>query len=197
MAEGNFKRETTQDDLFIRGILDNDYRVLERIYAEYLPDVTAFIKSRRGTAEDARDVFQEAIVVVFKKSSSPDFTLNTPFGGYLYAVCRYIWWRQLKKKYRSEEVTPDMPEGYDDRESLEALLLEAEKRKLFQEKLAALGAECRKVLRLFFAGSALKEIGQTMGYTEDYIKKKNKTCKEKLAALVKNDPRYRELREED
>lgn len=196
MAEGAFRAEQTQDSLLIRGILDNDFQVLERIYADYLPGIAAFVKSRRGTAEDARDVFQEAIVVVFKKASAPDFALNTAFGGYLYGVCRYIWWRQLKKKYQSE-VTLDEQAGYVHAENMETLLLEAEKRKLFHEKLAALGAECREVLRLFFAGSALKEIGRQMGYTEDYVKKKNKTCKEKLAALVKNDPRYRELREND
>lgn len=180
------------DDQYIKGILDNDFRILEKIYAEFLPAIISFVKSRQGTAEDARDVFQEAVVIVFRKASLPGFQLSSAFGGYLFSICRYIWWRQLNKKHRSE-VTLEEDEGYIAEETIETHLVESEKRQLFREKLSFLGAECRQVLQLFFSGRALKEIALQMGYTEDYIKKKNKTCKDKLAMLVKNDRRYHEL----
>ncbi|MBK6997934.1 MAG: hypothetical protein IPH31_24765 [Lewinellaceae bacterium] len=32
-----------------------------------------------------------------------------------------------------------------------------------------------------------------MGYTEDYVKKKNKVCKGKLMELIQTDPRFKEL----
>lgn len=185
--------ESTERQL-LQGILDNNLQILDRIYAEYLPGVAAMVKGNRGSAEDARDVFQEAVVVVFKKASEPGFALVSTLGGYLYSVSRFIWMRQLKKKYR-QEVTLETDMGHIDNRNLEALLVENEKTLLFQQKLSQLGADCRTVLQLFFAGNALKDIGLKMGYTEDYVKKKNKTCKEKLAELVKNDPRYRELKE--
>ncbi|MFN0013300.1 MAG: hypothetical protein ACKVU2_02020, partial [Saprospiraceae bacterium] len=90
--------------------------------------------------------------------------------------------------------TLDEVERFAVDDNLEATLVENEKKKLFQEKLAELGKECRQVLQAFFAGTALKAIAGQMGYTEDYIKKKNKTCKERLATLVRNDRRYQELR---
>lgn len=176
----------------IKGIHENDFQVLEKIYAEHLPPVVAMVKSLQGTAEDARDVFQEAIVVIYKKTSEPGFELTTAFGGYLYSVCRYIWWRQAKKKYRTE-ITLEDTERYIAEENTEAYLVESEKRKLFRQKLAELGPECRKVLQLYFSGTPLREIADQMKYTEDYVKKKNKSCKEKLAASVRSDRRYQEL----
>ena len=180
------------ENQFVAGILENNFQVLEKIYAEHLPAVVSLVKSQKGTTEDARDVFQEAIVVIYKKASEPDFELTTAFGGYLFSVCRYIWWRQAKKKHRTE-VALEHDERYTVEDNLETYLVESEKRKLFRQKLAEMGQECRQVLQLFFTGVPLKDIAREMGYTDDYIKKKSKNCKDKLAMLVKNDRRYQEL----
>ena len=193
MMEGEPLPAQPIENQFIKGILENDFQVLEKIYVEHLPTVVAMVKRNSGSMEDARDVFQEAIVVVFRKAALPDFELTTSFGGYLYSICRYIWLRQLKKKHRLE-VTLEPGEVYIADGDMEALLLETEKRQLFQQKLAELGQECRKVLQLFFAGTPLKEIARQMNYTEDYIKKKNLKCKEKLVVSVRSDPRYQELK---
>jgi len=191
--EGNRPFEQATDDTILRGILDNDFGMLQQVYARYLPDIVALVRGQGGGYEDARDVFQDAILVIFKKATEPGFALTAPFGAYLFSVCRYIWWRQRKKKHRSA-VTLDEVERFAVDENLEATFAENEKKKLFQEKLAEMGRECRQVLLDFFAGTPLKDIATRMGYTEDYIKKKNKTCKERLAALVRNDQRYQELR---
>ena len=181
------------ENQFIKGVLENDFQVLEKIYAIYLPEVILFVKRNHGNLDDARDTFQEAIVVIFKKASAPNFELTTTFGGYLYGICRYIWLRQLKKKFRTE-VTLTGDERYTVVENVEEELVELEKRQLFRQKLAEMGEDCRHLLRLFFEGIPLKEIAQKMGYTDDYVKKKNMLCKQTLASLVRNDRRYQELK---
>ena len=181
------------ENQFIKGVLENDFQVLEKIYSIYLPEVILFVKRNHGNLDDARDTFQEAIVVIFKKASAPNFELTTTFGGYLYGICRYIWLRQLKKKFRTE-VTLTGNEGYTVVENVEEELVELEKRQLFRQKLAEMGEDCRRLLGLFFEGIPLKEIAQKMGYTDDYVKKKNMLCKQTLASLVRNDRRYQELK---
>lgn len=181
------------ENQFIKGVLENDFQVLEKIYSIYLPEVILFVKRNHGNLDDARDTFQEAIVVIFKKASAPNFELTTTFGGYLYGICRYIWLRQLKKKFRTE-VTLTGDERYTVVENVEEELVELEKRQLFRQKLAEMGEDCRHLLRLFFEGIPLKEIAQKMGYTDDYVKKKNMLCKQTLASLVRNDRRYQELK---
>lgn len=193
MSQEDIQTYAAGDTWLIQGILENNFQILEQIYLEHLPAVSALVKNNNGTPEDARDVFQEAIVVVFKNASEPGFKLTTTLGGYLYSICRFIWLRQLKKKHRTE-VTLENDDRYIADENVEAYLHESEKRQLFRQKLMDMGADCRQVLQLFFEGVPLAEIGNRLGYTEDYIKKKNKNCKDKLADMVKKDPRYQELK---
>ncbi len=184
--------EQDVENQYIAGILENNFQVLEKIYATYLPEITDWVKKNHGAAEDARDIFQEAIVVIFRKDAEPEFQLKSTFGGYLYGICRYLWLRQLKKKYRTE-VTLTGDEGHTVIGNVEEELVEMEKRKLFREKLAGMGEDCRRLLSLFFEGISLKAIAQQMAYTDDYVKKKNMLCKKTLADLVRQDRRYQEL----
>ena len=187
------KQQQFSDQELMNGLWDNDMEVLDVIYAQYLAKVRSMVKNNSGSASDASDVFQDALVVFFKKKSDPDFKLTSSFGAYLISVARFVWLRKLRKKSRETEVTPALSEVSLEGEDIETTLIQSEKRILFQEKLAQLGADCQRVLKLFFAGTPLKEIAKQMGYTDDYIKKKNRVCKQKLTEEVKKDPRYKEL----
>ncbi len=188
------EREPLSEVQLLAGLWGNDTRTLEEIYDRFFVQVRRMVLDGGGNAEDAADVFQEGLVVLFKKKDDPDFELTAAFGTYLYGVCRFTWLRLWRKKSRSQGVTfPDSEELIDEYK-VEESLVAAEKRQLFQEKMKALGEDCRRVLQLFFAGTPLREIAQKMGFTDDYIKKKNRVCKKKLTDLVRNDPRYQELK---
>ncbi len=180
------------DMYFIRGILNNEAPVLGEIYRKFLPVLFGMLRRNGGTFEDARDVFQEALVVVFHHAARPGFQLTAPFQSYLLGISRFIWLRQLKKNARME-VTSDLEEGFDIDEDLEQKIFESEKRNLFREKFDRLGPDCRQLLQRFFDREPLLHIAEDMGYTADYVKKKNKVCKAKLMELIQNDPRFGEI----
>jgi RNA polymerase sigma factor (sigma-70 family) len=177
---------------YIRAILYNDPRLLEEIYRKFLPPLFGMLRRNGGTFEDSKDVFQEAIVVVFHHASRPGFQLTAPFQSYLLGIGRFIWLRQLKKKARTE-VTFDLEDGLAVDSDLEHQILESEKRTLFREKFALLGQDCQQLLQRFFDREPLNNIANSMGYTDDYIKKKNKVCKGKLMDLIHKDRRFKEL----
>jgi RNA polymerase sigma factor (sigma-70 family) len=180
------------DMYFIRGILNNEAPVLGEIYRKFLPVLFGMLRRNGGTFEDAKDVFQEALVVVFHHAARPGFQLTSPFQSYLLGIGRFIWLRQLKKNARVE-VTFEMEEGFDIEEDLEQKIFESEKRNLFREKFERLGADCRQLLQRFFDREPLLHIAEDMGYTADYVKKKNKVCKGKLMEMIQNDPRFGEI----
>lgn len=177
---------------YIRGILNNDSRLLEEIYRKYLPPVFGMIRRNKGNFDDAKDVFQEAILVVYNHAGRPGFQLSSPFQAYLMGICRFLWLRQLKKNARTE-VTFAHEERLDIDADLERQIFEVEKRTLFREKFARLGEDCRRLLQRFFDREPLNSIADDMGYTADYVKKKNKVCKEKLMDMVREDPRFGEI----
>lgn len=181
-----------QDLTFIRGVLSNDSAVLVELYRRFLPVVYGMVRRNNGTFEDAKDVFQEGLVVLFHHAARPGFQLTAPFQSYLTGICRFIWLRQLKKNARTE-VTFAPEERLDVDADLERSIFESEKRMLYQEKFAQLGDDCRQLLQRFFDREPLSSIADDMGYTTDYVKKKNKTCKEKLLNLIQKDPRFKEI----
>jgi len=183
----------TKDNLLLVGLKEKDPLVLRRIYADFLPGTIDWIRSQGGQHEDALDIFQESLVIIFRKTFEPDFVLTTSFGAYLAGVRKFLWWRHQRQKNRYKEVTFPQQPAFIDSDNILEQAESSEKRQLFQEKFAELGKDCQQMLRAFFAGQPLKKIAEDMGYTYDYAKKKNRICKQKLAEAVKKDARYKEL----
>lgn len=177
---------------YIKGILSNDSASLETLYRKFLPPLYGMLRRNGGSFEDAKDVFQEAIVVVFHHAARPGFQLTASFQSYLLGIGRYIWLRQLKKNARTE-VTSEWEDGFDIGADLEWKIFESEKQLLYKEKFAQIGKDCQQLLQRFFDREPLNNIANDMGYTEDYVKKKNKVCKGKLMELIQTDPRFKEL----
>lgn len=186
--------KATVNSEYLEGIAKNDFTILEKIYSESLPEVVKHIKRNSGTLDDAKDVFQEGILVIHKKVQDNSLELTTSFHVYLFSVCKRIWLKKLKKKGK-KEVTLEAEWEFGYEEQYEERFLKTQKWNLFNQKFEELTEECRKVLKLLFNGFSGVEIAQTMGYTEEYAKRKKYKCKMSLAGLIKKDVRYKSLTE--
>ena len=182
----------TANSYYLKGIEENDVSVLKKVYKDSLPEVIKYIKRNSGTVDDAKDVFQEAILVVYKKLKNKDLELTTTFHVYLFSICRRIWLKKLKKKGKKEVAFEDN-EVFTYEEEYEEVFLQRQKWALFNKKFEQLTAECRTVLQMLFKGSSSKIIAEKMGYTEEYAKRKKYKCKISLAELIKSDPEYKAL----
>lgn len=179
---------------YIEGIVQQRGDVIRMIYDQFLPRIQQFILKNSGTPQDAQDVFQEAIMVVYANASKPNFVLTCAFYTYLHAICRNIWLRQLKEK-RKLRVTFSADWEYLDKADFEDTLAEAEQFDLFWRKFNTLGADCQRLLRLFFDGASMQKIMSKMGYgSEGYARKRKYQCKEKLFAMITQDPEYESTR---
>ena len=183
---------TTINMEYIRGIANNDFSVLQKIYKESLPEVIKYVKRNSGTLDDAKDVFQEGILVIFKKVNNDTLKLTTSFHIFLFSVCKRIWLKKLKKSGR-KEVSFDELEEYSYEENFEEGFIKTRKWALFNQKFQLLSEECRQVLKMQFNGHSSKEIATTLGYTEEYAKRKKYKCRMSLAELIKKAPEYKNL----
>lgn len=169
---------------------------LNRLYSDYLPVITAFIQKRNGSRDEAADIFQDAIMVIYEKAKAGNLQLTSTFKTYLIGICKYLWMNKLRKKSRTNVSleTPSLhfANNYDG--GIEADMVKHEIQALFREKIQELTPANQEFLRLCFEGKKLKEIAKEMGYaSEGYAKKKKFTCKKKLMQLIEADPRYWEL----
>jgi RNA polymerase sigma factor (sigma-70 family) len=155
------------------------------------------VKSNSGTQMDAEDVFQDAMLLIYKKISSGSLNLTSAFNTYLYAVCKHVWLQKLHKRgIQLDSKGIEDIESIADNHNIEALIEDNEKFKLFQKHFEKLSEDDQKMLKLFLKKVPLAEIAAIMGYSSyEYAKVRKYLVKEKLKNSILNDQRYREILE--
>lgn len=183
-----------EETSYIEGMLKNDPFVSKRIYDEFYPKIKRMVTSNSGDADDAWDVFQDAMLVIYKKALSPDFVLTCPFYYFLYPICKHIWLRKLNNKW-NDKVTIQDEDGYIDEANIEEVIHQTERHALYKEKFVLLGEKCQQLMQLVFNKKKMREIAVILNYNnENTAKQQHYKCKKKLIALVRADIRFTELK---
>ena len=179
---------------YLKGILIGDPRILRQMFQTMFPLVVKIVQGQGGSEEDARDIFQEATVVIYTKAQSPDFAINFQFNTYFTAVCRNLWYNLRNKKSNSNVTIGEEFKLLVEADNLEIDYLTMERQQVFDAAFVQLGADCQKLLRLFFEKLPMSEIADAMGFaSEGYARRRKFQCKDYLVELVKNQPQYLEL----
>lgn len=176
----------------VEGIRKQDKQILKDLYASYFSTIKRFIIDNNGSEQDAKDVFQEAIIIIYRKAKEGNLTISSSFKSYIYGVCRFIWIKQLAKYkedseqrgvYLEYEEIPDITDEYKKNEQY----------KLYQKHFKRLEEGCQKLLQLFLKKVSLKEIAEMLGIESmQFVKRKKYKCKEQLVRYIKSDPNYKE-----
>ncbi|CAL2076121.1 sigma-70 family RNA polymerase sigma factor [Tenacibaculum sp. 190524A02b] len=184
-----------RQNVFLKGLLNGDSKEILKIYEKCFPQVKAFVIRNKGKKEDAEDIFQKALLQIAVRYKKEMFTITSSFEGYLYTVCKNLWRRELKK-YANRVTNKEVEEQlYKDDDQFRALI-EQKREELFIEKLNDLSDNCKSILRLFFAKTSYSEMLSITDYSsETVIRQRVFKCKRKLTELVKQDPRFNELKE--
>ncbi|HEY4150405.1 MAG TPA: sigma factor, partial [Chitinophagaceae bacterium] len=72
-------------------------RALTVLY-KHFPMMRKLVLTRGGTAQDAEDIFQEALIILCRKAGKPGFILTAQLSTYLFSICRFLWNDELKKR---------------------------------------------------------------------------------------------------
>jgi RNA polymerase sigma factor (sigma-70 family) len=154
-----------RDKLLLEGLVSNKDNALEIIYLENFPVILRMILQHRGTEDDARDVFQDAMIVLFEKVQRGDFTLYSQLKTFLYSVCRHLW---LKKMQGPQPVA--LLEGHEESPEIEDAL-EEKKRKdeqfhIMEKAMGSMGEPCKTILEEYYLQKrSMQEIAEKFGYT--------------------------------
>ena len=152
------------------------------------------VKKNGGTAEDARDIMHDALMIFYQKAQSPDFQLTSLFYTYLYGICLRLWDRKRKKK-SSQTVTIATDHRYKSDEDLLRDIELRERHLVFRSAFQKLGGLCQQLLELFFAKTPMNDIAQQLDLKNSHTARNRKyRCQKELEKLVKSDARYKELK---
>ena len=184
-------REFTVNNI-LQGLKDRDVKIIDFIYDNFFNQIKVFITKNHGTEEDAVDIYQDALLVIYQKQQKEILTLSCSFSTYLYSVCRLLWITQFEQKQQHQFNTIDT-EIFIELDNSYIEIFELNKRyKLYQDHFNKLSFSCRKVLELFLTGVPLKEIVLILNFkNEESARKRKHQCKEKLVKSIKSDPEFK------
>ena len=155
-----------QEKALLEGLAANDNNAIETIYRENYAAIQAYIVKNNGNADDARDLFQEAMIVLFEKAKSGSFVLSCQIKTYLYSVCRRLWLKKLQKQnryYPSLELVEETVAVDEELESHEKI---NEDFVLMEAALNKIGEPCKSLLEAFYIHKkSMPEIAADFGYT--------------------------------
>ena len=101
------------DEEILTGLRKRDNRVLQFIYKNSFNPVKQLVIHNAGSDSDAEDIFQDALIIIFKKiKEESDFKLTAAFNTYIYSIARLLWLKHLRKikKIEIDPLNRDMEE---------------------------------------------------------------------------------------
>jgi RNA polymerase sigma factor (sigma-70 family) len=173
----------------IAALQSGDAGALRRLYAQFSPEVLQWMRHHGGSVEDARDVFQSALVILFEQVRAGELDLSADFGTILMGLCRTIW-----KKNRADSAPTSAINNDQYEEAWSEHIAVEEKNRLFRQCFRLLGPKCQVILAFFFDGHPLDFICEQVGESNlERIVRRKDTCKDQLIQHIRKDPRYAEL----
>ena len=181
----------------IKGIRNHDSSILEHVYNTHYPIIEGYITHNQGSREQARDIFQDAMIVVYKRIKSNDLELTCKFGTYLYAICKNIWMQERKKYLLRTQKLRQQPLEVNDPGPADDPLLQNHLTDLFNKHFDALSKDCQKILSMYFNNFSVEDIRAAMNYKDlHHTADRKYRCKKSLINRIVNDPLFKRLKDE-
>lgn len=169
------------DHRYIEALRSNDQRAIREIYQQHEQNILRWVVTRGGSADDARDVFQDALIALFEKAQNPDFVLTCPIGALLHVLCSRKWIDRFRAKGKDQEVRNEEVRRYTAEYDPDTLTIaeEAIAEQQHQERLSRAFAQlsdlCRQLLALVSQGIAPLAASQQlqMNSVDTFHRRKN------------------------
>jgi len=178
---------TLEDEkLLLKGLAANDKQAIETIYRDNYNTIQAFILNNNGSVDDARDIFQEAMIVLYEKARSEQFELSSQLKTYIYSVCRRLWLKRLNQMQRYNTGTMD---NLVETVAVEEEMERHEKKNadfiLMEAAMSKIGEPCKSLLDAYYIQKKhMQEIAADFGYTNaDNAKTQKYKCLMRLKKL--------------
>jgi RNA polymerase sigma factor (sigma-70 family) len=162
-------------------------KVLNYLYKTALPQITKFICMNNGDEDEAKDIFQDAVVSLFTTVKMGKYDIEKDVNGFLFFVSRNLWINYVKKRGRQLDISKmQMPQF---QESQMAVMISDEKKVLIDQFLEKAGTRCKQVLKyVIYDDLSMKEIAKLMNFASEAVAKTtHHRCKQKLMELVANN----------
>lgn len=160
------EKSTKRDnDNIIHGILSGDQQTFDDLYEYGFPKIVRLVTKNSGTLDEAKDIFQDALVVLIEKAYRKEFDLTSTIGTYLYSICRNLWLEQLRKGKNFISLN----DSFSHLDATITFIIDETIPDTFEDvskAIESLGDPCRKLLEYYYYENlSWVEIASSLGYS--------------------------------
>lgn len=155
-------------------------KLLTELYKSAFPTVAQYVSKMGGSFDDAKDVFQDALVIYYEKSVAGELSLNSSEKAYLLGIAKHLWFKQFRDDSNNlplDSCKFDIIDEVDEQPSASKLM----------HYLETAGKKCMELLSAFYYHKLpMKELAGLFGYTSERSATAQKyKCIEKVRETVK------------
>lgn len=138
-------------------------KLFEQLYEQAFPLTARFVSRMGGTYPDAKDIFQDALLLYYEKSCEQEFVPHKTPEAYILGIAKHLWNRKFRRAGQlvtlsSEEQKLVVPADAEPDINSRRLLA----------YLESSGRRCLDLLRAFYYEKLpMKQIAGSMGYASD------------------------------
>ncbi|PBQ32430.1 RNA polymerase subunit sigma-70 [Sphingobacteriaceae bacterium] len=170
------KKAQTNEEIFVHA------------YKTAFPKVSLFVKKMGGNFDEAKDIFQDALVIYYEKTRTQPFEQEHSSAHYITGIARHLWY----KKYRDSKSTKSLS-------SIADLKTEEEEDPKVSKNLLQFvevsGKKCMELLKAFYYEKLnMKDLSLQFGFSGE---RSATTQKYKCLEKVRNAIKEKSLNKED
>ncbi len=174
-----------QDLIIIAGIAAEDKASIEHLYRHHYTMVQAMVLANAGSKDDAADLFQETVIVLYEKIKTGNFELQCLLKTFLYSVARRLWLKKLQQQQRFTTQADGLEEIIPVEDEIEYHLKLQNDFSIMESAMSKVGEPCKSLLQAYYLQKKhMNVIAQEFGYTNaDNAKTQKYKCLVRLKKL--------------
>ena len=147
--------------------------------------VQSLVINNNGSPDDAADIFQELMIVLFEKAKTGSFELHCQLKTFVFAVSRRLWLKKLNQLQRYTGSSDAVDEIVSIDEDMEVHEKRQEEFTIMEAAMSKIGEPCKSLLDAYYIQKKnMQEIASDFGYTNaDNAKTQKYKCLVRLKKL--------------
>lgn len=179
----------------LNSIHELNQELLKELYEQCYPRVEKMVLKYGGDKSSAKDIFQDAMLIVYRKVRENDLILTCKLSTYVYSICKNLCIQQNRKEKNYINLPEQSFEMVSDSETTD--LSENRMYALIDKHFKDLSENCQKILTLHFEGKKIADIMKELSYDNaQYAMDRKYRCKASLIKRIINDPEYKKIKNE-
>ncbi len=181
----NILKAEYNEQALLKGLANNDSKAVETLYKSHFGMIQHFVTNNNGSLDDARDIFQEAMITLYEKVQTDSFSLTCQIKTYLFSICKHLWLKRLQQMGRystplsTEEESVSLEMDMDESANKDAAFA------IMDRALNSLGEPCKSLLEGYYLNKKdMQALAAEFGYTNsDNAKNQKYKCLMRLKKL--------------